>query len=89
MSPTNCIQSAAKRTHSSSCRRNLSDSDTAHLSKTPTADHCTAARVLSVAYATEIKRDACFAHIQASAPTPELIGNGAVLCRHRRRRGPS
>jgi hypothetical protein len=51
-SPANCIQSAAKRMHSSACFRK-SDSDTALLLETATLKHCTASNVLSVVYATE------------------------------------
>jgi hypothetical protein len=52
-SPTNCIQSAAKRMHSNVCFCKLFESGTAHLPETPIRDHRTASHVLSVAYATE------------------------------------
>ena len=53
MSPTNCIQSVAKRRHSNSCFRELLDSTQAHLLETRMLDRCTASRILSVVYATE------------------------------------
>jgi hypothetical protein len=55
--PTNCIQSAARRMHSNSCFRQLTDSDTAHLPETRVLNPCTASRVLSVVYATEKSRE--------------------------------
>ena len=50
------MQSDAKRRHSNSRFRDFSDSDTAHLLNRPFKD-CTASRVLSVAYATENRKN--------------------------------
>jgi hypothetical protein len=55
-SPTNCMQCAAKRMHSRACFRKRSDLDTARLLGTPTLEHRTASRALSVAYATQKRR---------------------------------
>jgi hypothetical protein len=64
--PTNCIQSAARRMHSNSYFRQLTDSDTVHLLKTRAPNRCTALRVLSVACATEKSREnPKFRHIQS------------------------
>jgi hypothetical protein len=52
-SPTNCIQSAARRMHSNSCFRQLTGSDTAHLLEKRVLNSRTASRVLSVVYATD------------------------------------
>jgi len=54
-SPTNCMQSDAKRRHSKSCFRDFSE-----CCKAPRLDirhkHCTASLVLSVVYATDKRR---------------------------------
>jgi hypothetical protein len=47
------MQSVAKRTHSNSCFRQLTGSDTAHLLETRVLNPCTASRVLSVVYTTD------------------------------------